>query len=68
MYCSFCGSHNHTIINCPKTWEGQGNRMNIYCTYCGSHKHNINACPKTHDGSAKRTWNKNSIKDDYIED
>jgi len=68
MYCTFCGSRNHTTTNCPKTWEGQGNRMNIRCAYCGSHKHNINACPKTHDGSAKRTWNKDSIENDYIKD
>lgn len=68
MYCTFCGSHNHMIINCPKTFNGQVNRANMRCTYCGSHKHNINACPKTFDGSAKRSWNIERIKNDFIKD
>jgi len=68
MRCSYCGSHDHTITNCPKTWGGSANRISMYCTYCGSKKHNINACPKTWGGNAARAWDRDSIADDYVED
>lgn len=68
MYCSFCGSNKHTIKNCPKTWNGQGNRNTMYCGYCGSRKHNINACPKTFDGSGIRTWTPHLVEDEFIKD
>lgn len=68
MYCSYCGSKLHTIVNCPKTWGGQANRSNMRCSYCGSNKHLIEACPKTWGGSANRQWNENKIKDSFIKD
>ena len=68
MYCSFCGSHQHTIKNCPRTYSGQANRRSMRCGYCGSTTHNINACPKTWGGSARRAWHKESIENDYIKD
>lgn len=68
MRCTYCGSHLHTIKNCPKTWGGSINRAHMHCTYCGSNKHNIKGCPKTHAGSAAHAWHPESIKDDYIID
>lgn len=68
MYCSFCGSESHTEKNCPKTYQGQINRMYMRCSYCGSRRHNIKACPKTWGGSADRAWNENKIKDDFVKD
>ena len=44
--CSYCGSDKHTVIHCPKTWDGQGNRNTLHCGYCGSNKHNTDGCPK----------------------
>lgn len=68
MFCSYCGSRQHTITNCPKTWQGQANRNRMYCTYCGSREHNIAACPKTYSGNAARTWDDESVQDDFVED
>lgn len=47
MWCSYCGSKEHVIDNCPKTWGGQANRNSMRCGYCGSTNHNRPACPKT---------------------
>ncbi len=47
MWCGYCGSKDHTIDNCPKTWGGQANRNAMRCGYCGSTNHNRPACPKT---------------------
>jgi transcriptional regulator NrdR family protein len=69
MYCSFCGSKNHIIDNCPKTWGGQANRNKMRCSYCGSRQHNIIACPKTFQGNGNMSpWNKHKYEKDYIED
>lgn len=68
MRCSFCGSHLHTVENCPKTWGGSANRARMHCSYCGSNKHNVNACPKTFSGSANREWHEDSVADDFIKD
>ncbi len=68
MYCGFCGSHDHTIKNCPKTASGQANRNAMYCGYCGSKKHNTNACPKTFYGNAVRAWHPEAVEDDFIKD
>ena len=61
MYCPYCGSHKHTLKNCPHTWPGQTNRRNLYCIFCGSHKHNVNGCPK------RFVYDPNNI-DDYVKD
>ncbi|MDQ3747994.1 MAG: hypothetical protein M3367_03100 [Acidobacteriota bacterium] len=68
MYCNYCGSGNHIIDNCPKTWGGQTNRASMHCTYCGSQHHNLPACPKTFDGNASRAWNEDSIVKDFVKD
>ena len=68
MYCSFCRSDKHTIINCPKTWGGQANRRNMRCGFCGSRDHNIEACPKTWRGNALRAWHPYAVEDHYVED
>lgn len=69
MYCSYCGSREHTIKNCPKTWSGQANRASMRCSYCGSKKHILKTCPKTFQGNGNMSpWNKHKFKNDYIED
>jgi hypothetical protein len=68
MYCSYCGSHAHTLRNCPKTAQGQSNRLHMRCSYCGSRKHNAQACPKTFAGNAAMAWNRDSIKDAHVND
>jgi transcriptional regulator NrdR family protein len=68
MRCNYCGSNQHTIENCPKTWSGQANRRTMYCSYCGSRSHNINACPKTFEGNANRKWNEKEVEDDFVKD
>lgn len=68
MNCTYCGSSNHTLKFCPKTFSGQINRKNLKCSYCGSDKHTVKACPKTHTGSSNLAWNINEIKNDYIKD
>lgn len=47
MYCTYCGSHQHQITLCPKTWGGSCARRNLWCSYCGAKDHSIRACPKT---------------------
>lgn len=68
MRCSYCGSHLHTINNCPKTFGGQANRNRMRCSYCGSTKHNVNACPKTHGGDANLKWHPEKIENDRVLD
>ena len=68
MYCYFCGSNKHTIVNCPKTCRGGMNRLHMYCTFCGGTDHNIKACPKTHPGNAARAWHPEKVKDHFVED
>ena len=68
MRCGYCGSYNHTIKNCPKTWSGSANRISMRCGYCGSRKHNIEACPKTWCGNAARAWYPEKVEDYYISD
>lgn len=68
MRCGYCGAQTHTIENCPKTWGGSINRMNMYCSYCGSHKHDIKACPKTWSGNAARAWDEDSVADHFVKD
>jgi len=68
MRCTFCGSKEHNIKNCPKTWSGSANRNNMRCTFCGSKEHNVMACPKTFSGNAARAWHPESVADDFVED
>jgi RNase P subunit RPR2 len=68
MRCSYCGNNLHTILNCPKTFQGQINRTKIKCAYCGSNKHYIDACPITFTGSKNRCWHENNIENDFIKD
>lgn len=68
MWCSYCGSHQHEVENCPKTYAGSANRHHMRCSYCGSTKHNVPACPKTWDGNAARAWNPQSVARDFVED
>ncbi len=68
MRCTYCGSHAHTIANCPKTWGGSANRNNMRCDYCGATDHNLSACPKTFSGNAARTWDPESVAEDFVKD
>ena len=68
MRCTYCGSNQHTELNCPKTWGGSVNRLKMYCTYCGSIKHNVPACPKTFSGNADRTWHPEKVANDFVKD
>lgn len=45
-WCSYCGSRQHDVEYCPKTWEGQGNLAERRCDYCGSKSHEHAECPK----------------------
>lgn len=45
-WCSYCGSHDHNIEYCPKTWDGQINLRLRYCDYCGSKDHTYEECKK----------------------
>mgnify|MGYP001557758712 FL=1 len=68
MRCTYCGSHQHTITNCPKTAGGQSRRLHMRCSYCGAHDHTIKACPKTFDGNAARAWHEDTVEDAFIKD
>lgn len=68
MYCTYCGSRQHTINNCPKTASGQSNRLHMRCSYCGQHNHTIEACPKTFNGSAARAWYPERVADHFVKD
>lgn len=68
MRCTYCGSHTHTIANCPKTWGGSANRSSMWCSYCGATDHNIQACPKTWGGNAARAWDEDSVADHFVKD
>ena len=68
MSCSYCGSSQHTLPNCPKTYKGQASRRAMRCSYCGSKDHNVRACPKTWRGNAARAWHEDDVKDDFIRD
>ena len=68
MRCNYCGSHVHTLENCPKTWGGQANRNRMRCGYCGSKKHNTNACPKRFVSSGLLRWHPEKLEDDFIKD
>lgn len=68
MYCSYCGSRRHTVVNCPKTAGGQARRLHMRCGYCGAKDHNIQACPKTFAGNAARAWHPDDVADDFIRD
>jgi len=45
-HCGYCGSKEHNIEYCSKTWGGQANRNALRCGYCGGRDHNADACPK----------------------
>lgn len=68
MRCSYCGQTQHTIKNCPKTWDGSANRARMHCGYCGAKNHNTRACPKTWHGNAARAWHPETVADDFIKD
>lgn len=68
MRCTYCGSHLHTLTNCPKTWGGQSRRLHMRCAYCGGRDHTIEACPKTWGGSAARAWRPETVADFFIKD
>lgn len=68
MRCTYCGSHLHTIANCPQTWGGSTRRQSMRCSYCGASDHNVNACPKTWEGSARRAWHEEEVRDDFVRD
>ncbi len=50
MWCSYCGSDKHDTKYCPKTSEGESNRLHLRCDYCGAKDHNRDACPKAWPG------------------
>ena len=68
MRCIYCGSYQHTIKNCSRTWDGSVNRMHMRCTYCGSREHNIEACPKTFAGIAARAWYPEIVSNYFVKD
>jgi uncharacterized Zn finger protein len=68
MYCTYCGSKKHTVVNCPKTWGGSVRHAHLHCNFCGAKDHDIQACPKTWNGNAKRAWNPESIEDHFVLD
>jgi DNA-directed RNA polymerase subunit RPC12/RpoP len=60
--CTYCGSHEHPIELCPKTWDGNTKRtVGLHCAYCGSKKHDIAHCPKTYLGNINRRNNRNGL-------
>ncbi len=68
MYCIYCGSHKHTIVNCPKTWDGSSRHKHMRCTHCGGKDHEIEACPKTWDGSVARKVDPESVENHFVLD
>jgi len=52
MRCGYCGSPQHPISHCPKTWAGSARYAQLRCTYCGGRDHNYEACQK-HMGDGK---------------
>lgn len=58
--CTYCGSHLHTVVNCPNTWGGSSRRVSLRCSYCGKSGHNSSACP--HNASSGR---RRSLSDDF---
>lgn len=60
LRCTYCGKTTHTVLNCPKTWGGQGCRNGLRCLYCGGNDHRQSSCPKL--GRAER------VADDYVLD
>ncbi len=58
--CTYCGSHLHTVANCPNTWGGSSSRVSLRCSYCGKSGHNSSACP--HNASSGR---RRSLSDDF---
>lgn len=48
--CNYCGSREHYVEYCPKTWQGSTNQNQLRCDYCGSREHDIEYCPKTSQG------------------
>jgi DNA-directed RNA polymerase subunit RPC12/RpoP len=66
MRCTYCGSEEHTVANCPKTWAGSANRARLRCIYCGATDHDVRACTKTWSGNAARTWSPESVADHFI--
>ena len=68
MWCSYCGSHAHTIAHCPSTWAGSAARAQMRCVYCGAFDHDINACPQTFSGNAARTWHPDTVADHFVKD
>lgn len=68
MWCSYCGSHAHTVALCPKTAVGSVARLNLRCGYCGSTDHDIQACPKTYAGNAARAWYPDRVADHFKKD
>lgn len=45
MRCGYCGSREHPIRLCPRTWAGQAALMHLRCGYCGG-KHEQKNCPR----------------------
>lgn len=68
MRCAYCGSHAHTLRNCPKTWGGSVRHLQLRCVYCGERDHEIEACPKIYSRSAARAWHPGSVADHFIKD
>lgn len=60
LRCTYCGAKTHTVLNCPKTWGGQGRRQALRCTYCGKRDHAHSSCPSL--GRAER------VADDHVLD
>lgn len=68
MRCGYCGSYEHTIKLCPRTYAGSVARMHLRCTYCGGRDHDVQACPKTHDGNAARAFHPETVADHFVRD
>lgn len=62
IYCSFCGSREHNLPLCPKTWGGS-----FGCGFCGSKKHKLDYCPKTNSGQLRRMAGQGVRGSDYID-
>ncbi len=68
MWCSYCGSDQHTKALCPHTYGGSSARANLHCSYCGSNENSIQACPNTYAGNAARAWYPDRVADHFKKD
>lgn len=59
QYCTYCGSHQHTVANCPETWSGSSHRHSLHCGYCGEQGHTSKACPHNASSARRRELNDN---------